>query len=159
TLDEHYSELKASARRRLGSLYNPADYPDSLSGLFEVHWDFPSVEPPDYLLQLSPAIYEQQSALAAARFAQAIQLAEQGFVSEFAKLVSHLTERLNNDVAGERKIFRDSAIQNLTDFFDRFRDLNVRSNEQLDALVADAQRLVQGVKPQDLRDNAGLRQQ
>src|SRR5262249_14982199 len=66
-LDQHYSELKASARRRLGSLYNPADYPDSLQGLFEIHWDFPSVEPPDYLMQLSPAIYEQQSALAAAR--------------------------------------------------------------------------------------------
>ena len=34
----------------------------------------------------------------------------------------------------------------------------MRSNEQLDNLVADAQRIVQGVEPQLLRDNRGLRQ-
>lgn len=45
-LDDHYSELKAAARRRLGELYNAADYPSSLEGLFAVEWDFPSVEGP-----------------------------------------------------------------------------------------------------------------
>ena len=45
-LDEHYAELRSAARERLGSLYDPQDYPDSLDGMFEVSWDFPSVEPP-----------------------------------------------------------------------------------------------------------------
>ena len=58
----HYGELKAAARRRLGQLFDPADYPRALHGLFGVDWDFPSVEPPDYLLQLSPALYEQEQA-------------------------------------------------------------------------------------------------
>ena len=40
----------------------------------------------------------------------------------------------------------------------RFRQLNIGSNEQLDRLVADAQQVVRGVKPQALRDNDGLRQ-
>jgi hypothetical protein len=35
-LDRHYSELKAAARQRLGRLFNSADYPDSLTGLFGV---------------------------------------------------------------------------------------------------------------------------
>jgi hypothetical protein len=35
--------------------------------------------------------------------------------------------------------------------------VNVRSNPQLDALVAEAQRVVRGVGPQDLRDRNGLR--
>ena len=43
--------------------------------------------------------------------------------------------------------------------FERFRRLNVRSNEDLDRLVAQAQQLVQGITPQDLRDNGQLRQQ
>ena len=43
-------------------------------------------------------------------------------------------------------------------FFERFRSLNVRSNDQLDRLVADVQRVVRGVGPQDLRESAGLRQ-
>ena len=50
-------------------------------------------------------------------------------------------------------------MENLREFFDRFRQLNVRSNEQLDELVGQAQRIVQGVKPQDLRENQPLRQQ
>lgn len=49
-------------------------------------------------------------------------------------------------------------MEHLTGFLDRFRRLNVRSNEQLDALVEQARRVVQGVGPQELRDSAGLRQ-
>ena len=47
---------------------------------------------------------------------------------------------------------------NLADFFSRFEELNVRSSPELDALVEEAQRLVQGVSPQKLRDNDSLRQ-
>ena len=54
-LDEHFSELKSTARQRLGRLYTAGDYPDSLRGPFDVSWDFPSIEPPDYLRQLNPA--------------------------------------------------------------------------------------------------------
>jgi hypothetical protein len=90
-LDEHYAELKSAARERLGSLFNEADYPTSLRGMFQVAWDFPAVE-------------------------------------------------------------------NLTQFFERFRELNVRSNEQLDELVNHCQHVVSGVEPQSLRDNNVLRQ-
>src|SRR4051794_33447459 len=54
TLDRHFEHLKAAARDRLGSLFNPADYPPTLRGLFGVEFDFPSVEPPEYLLRLNP---------------------------------------------------------------------------------------------------------
>jgi hypothetical protein len=94
----------------------------------------------------------------AQRFEEAVRLAEQGFVAEFAKLVSHLTERLRDEVGGERRIFRDTVVTNLTEFFGRFQRLNVRSNQDLDALVARAQDLVREVRPQDLRDNHSLRQ-
>jgi hypothetical protein len=158
TLDDHYAELRATARRRLGELYNSADYPPTLQGLFEVEWDFPSVEPPEYLLQLSPALYEQERNRVASRFEEAVQLAEQTFISELGKLISHLSERLTSDGSGERKVFRDSAVNNLAEFFDRFKQLNVRSNEELDDLVEQAQRIVHGVDAQGLRDNNALRQ-
>jgi hypothetical protein len=157
-LDGHYSELKAAARRRLGELYSPDDYPPRLTGLFGIEWDFPSVEPPNYLMELSPSLYEQERQRVAARFEEAVQLAEQAFLSELARLVSHLTERLTNDGTGPRKVFRDSAIGNLTEFFEQFKQLNVHSNADLDALVERAQRIVQGVEAQELRDNNALRQ-
>jgi hypothetical protein len=153
-----YDQIKADARQRLGRLYNPQDYPSEVRGLFSVSWEFPSIDPPSYLMQLNPDIYRQEQERVAQRFEQAVQLAEQAFIGELAKLVSHLTERLTTGQDGEKKVFRDSAIANLTEFFSRFRDLNVRSNAQLDRLVEQAQQIVRGVQPQELRDNDGLRQ-
>ena len=158
TLDRRYSELRTAARDRLGSLYNSADYPESLRGMFSVEFDFPAVEPPDYLQQLNPELYQQECQRVQSRFDEAVRLAEEAFTVELAKLISHLTERLSGQEDGKLKVFRDGVVENLTEFFQRFCDLNVRSSEQLDHLVADAQRIIRGVEPQDLRDNAGLRQ-
>jgi hypothetical protein len=157
-LDASYDELKSAARRRLGSLYNPTDYPATLRGWFDVSCDFPSVEPPEYLRQLSPQLYAQEAARVAARFEEAVGLAEQAFTEELSKLISHLTERLSGSEDGRPKVFRDSAIENLREFFDRFRMLNIRSDQELDSLVGQAQRIVRGVEPQTLRDDLPLRQ-
>jgi hypothetical protein len=45
-LNAAYDEVKADARRRLGRLFNPSDYPPKVRGLFAVDRDFPAVEPP-----------------------------------------------------------------------------------------------------------------
>ncbi len=157
-LDEHYEELKQYARQRLGSLYSPADYPPSLEGTFALSWDFPSVEPPDYLRQLSPELYRRECRRVQARFNQAVELAEQAFAEELHRLVSHLTERLSGQQDGKPKVFRDSAVANLTEFFERFRQLNLHSDRQLDELVDHCQCIVQGVEPQRLRENRPMRE-
>ncbi len=157
-LDEHYAELKTAARERLGSLFNPSDYPESVRGLFGVTWEYPNIEPPAYLEHLNPALYEEESQRVAARFDEAVQLAEQAFVSELTGLVAHLTERLTGQVDNKPKVFRNSSVENLVEFFRRFRQLNVRSNQELDELVSQAEQIVQGVEPQSLRDNQVLRQ-
>jgi len=157
-LDEQYAELRSAAAQRLGSLYNDADYPPTLAGAFDVSWDFPSVEPPSYLQQLNPELYAQECERVQARFDEAVQLAEQAFTEELSSLVTHLTERLAGRDDGRPKIFRDTAVENLHDFFERFRSLNVRSNEQLVSLVSQCQQVVEGVAPQTLRDSSERRQ-
>jgi hypothetical protein len=160
TLDRYFEELKETAATRPGSLFNPADYPATLVGLFGVAWDYPNIEPPDYLLGLSPDLYRQEQERVKARFEEAVQLAEQAFLDEFAKVVAQLAERVSGtNENGTPKVFRDSAIENLSDFFERFRSLNVRSNQQLDDLVTQAQRAVRGVVAQDLRDNQSIRRE
>lgn len=157
-LDGYFAAMKAAAQERLGRLYDPGDYPASLRGLFAVEWDFPSVEPPEYLLRLNPHLYQQERQRIAARFDEAVKLAEEAFTAEFARLVSHLTERLGDGAGGERKVFRDSAVTNLAAFFERFRHLNVRSSADLDRLVETAQRTVRGVEPGAIRSSDQLRQ-
>ncbi|MEQ8788675.1 MAG: hypothetical protein RIC55_20360 [Pirellulaceae bacterium] len=156
-LNRQYGALKSAAAQRLGSLFNESDYPATLDGLFALEWDFPSVEPPDYLQQLKPELYQQECQRVSARFEEAVQLAEQAFLDELGGLVAHLTERLTGETDGRPKIFRDSAVTNLLEFFERFQQLNISSNEQLDELVERARRIIQGREPQQLRDDEGLR--
>lgn len=158
-LDQHYEELRSTARERLGVLFNLGDYPASLRGLFGIAWDFPSVEPPEYLSRLSPRLFEQECDRVSARFNEAVQLAEEAFLNELNRLVSHLSERLSGQDDGRPKVFRDSAVENLREFFTRFQQLNVRSNTELDAVVDQARRILRGVEPQALRDNTARRQQ
>lgn len=158
-LDGHYHELRSAAQRRLGTLYNASDYPSSLLGLFSVEWDFPSVEPPEYLRQINPELYEQEQARVIARFEDAVRLAEEAFTGELAKLISHLVDRVSGTSDGKPKIFRDTAVTNLHEFFERFRTLSVRSDADLERLVDQAQQLLQGVEPQALRNSQSSRQQ
>ena len=157
-LNEHYGELRNAAREQLGDLFDSNDYPTSLNGQFGIEHDFPSVEPPPYLRQLSPDLYRQECQRMQARFGEAVELAEQAFTEELARLVDHLTERLSGSDDGKPKVFRDTAVTNLTEFFERFHQLNVRSNTDLDDLVVTAQGIVRGLEPQGLRDSASLRQ-
>lgn len=157
-LQRHYGELVDQARERLGNLFDPGDYAESLSDLFAIEWDYPSCEPPEYLLRVSPQLYYSECARVQTRFDEAVRLAEQAFADELGQLVSHLAERLSGDDVGSGKVFRDTAVTNLLEFFERFQRLNIRSDDQLDRLVADARRVVTGVQPQDLRDHAAMRQ-
>lgn len=253
----YQSDLLPEARARLKDLFSAADYPSSLVGLFRFDWEYPSCEPPNFLQQLNPELYEAEQRRAAARFDQAIGLMEDAFLAEFQEIVQNLSQRLTpqpvndwvyegpiemairarmaeiqpvelvsspdepdamptpvyaeeqlaelatleaqlplamgRDVeqrdhkvswrpAGggktqrrtyesaeaaeaelmrlgcrktnsrtERRRFKEAAVANLSAFFDRFQQLSIRSNADLDALVEQAKNAVQGVDANALR--------
>jgi len=141
-LSGQYEQIKSEARRRLGSLFNPADYPTTFDGMFDLEVSYPPIEPPHYLIALNPGVFEAEQARVRERFESAVELAEQAYAGELQKLVTHLAERLTGLQDGQPKVFRDTAITNFTEFFDRFRRLNVRSNPELDALVDQAREVI-----------------
>jgi hypothetical protein len=153
-----YDQIKSEAQRRLGALYNASDYPSSLDGLFDMEWSVVPIEPPQYLVALNPEVFQQEQARVRERFESAVELAEQAFATELQRLTAHLAERLTGMHDGQPKIFRDSAVENLREFFERFRRLNIRSSPELDALVEQAQQTINGIEPQTLRDSNRLRQ-
>jgi len=157
-LASQYDTMKSEAQRRLGTLFNASDYPTTLDGLFDLEVSYPTIEPPNYLMALHPEVYQQEQARVRERFEGAVELAEQSFAVELQRLVSHLAERLTGLSDGQPKVFRDSAVENLREFFERFRRLNIRSSPELDALVEQAQQTIMGVEPQTLRDSNRLRQ-
>jgi hypothetical protein len=157
-LASQYDQIKSEAQRRLGALFNATDYPTTLDGLFDLEWSVVPIEPPQYLVALNPEVFQQEQARVRERFENAVELAEQAFATELQRLTAHLAERLTGLHDGQPKVFRDSAVENLREFFERFRRLNIRSSPELDALVEQAQQTINGIEPQTLRDSNRLRQ-
>jgi hypothetical protein len=156
-LQAEFENIKARAREHLGSLYDPSDYPTSLEGMFQINWEYPSVEPPRYLMQFNPELYEQEQRRIQQRFEQSITMAEDAFAEKLQELVEHLVERLSDNSDGKPKVFQKSTVENFRAFYEEFKNLNVRGNTELDSLVSRANDLVSGVDAQDLRNSARLR--
>jgi hypothetical protein len=89
-----YDTIKSEAQRRLGSLYNASDYPQTLDGLFDLEVSYPTIEPPNYLMALHPEVFQAEQARVRERFESAVELAEQAFATELQRLTAHLAERL-----------------------------------------------------------------
>lgn len=158
-LQLHFEDIKAEARNKLGVLFNPNDYPPDVASKFKVEWDYPPLDPPNYLASTSPALYEQEQEKLRQRFVEAAELAEEAFITEFANLTEHLADRLTPEADGSQKIFHASAVENLREFFDRFSKLNLTGNERIEELVATARKAVSGVSPKQIRSAEALRAQ
>lgn len=158
-LQNLYDDVLQQAHQLLRDLYNPSDYPLAVTDLFAVTWEYPNVDPPSYLRQLSPEIYAAQCRVVEARFQEAVLQAEQAFVSQFAELLDSLMQRLTGE-GHERKMFKADSADRLREWFRSFRHLNVTSSEQLEALVDRAERIVAGIEqPRTLNQSTALQQQ
>jgi hypothetical protein len=153
-----YETIKIAAREKLGQLYNPADYPPTLEGMFSISWEYPPVEPPRYLMNFNPELYEREQSRIQQRFENAVAMAEEAFAEQLSDMVSHLIERLADNPDGTQKVFRTSSIENIKEFYENFRKMNVRSNPQLESLISQASNLVSGVSTQEIRTDKSLRQ-
>jgi hypothetical protein len=157
-LQLEYEAIKVAAREKLGQLYNPSDYPATLEGMFTISWEYPPVEPPRYLMNFNPELYEQEQSRVQQRFENAVTMAEEAFAEQLSDMVSHLIERLADNPDGTQKKFRSTAVDNFKEFYENFRKMNVRSNPQLESLISQASNLVSGVSVQELRTDKSLRQ-
>ena len=160
-LEGVWSSLLDAAQERLGDLFDRSDYPDNLEELFSVSWSYPETSVPTYLMAIDPGLYRREQQRISERFDRAVELAEQAVTEEFSSMVAHLFERLSDDASGERKVFRDSAVENLREFFGRFRQLPIHgaSADQLEALINQVQGVLGGISPRNLRESGGLRQE
>ena len=148
--------IVADAQKRLQDAFSWSDYPVNLAQLYDMQIDYPNLQP---ATDLPVEIYEQQQQLAQAKLQEAVTLFTTAMTTEFHELVTTLRERLTPSLNGSRKLFRDSAIESLNAFFDRFQRLSIGDHRTLDDLVAQARQLLLGIEPAELRQSPLLRQE
>ena len=154
-----YESAAASAASRLGSLYDPRDYPslERVMAAFSIETRYITFGTPGTLKSISPTIYAREVEKAKASVAAAAEEIKQVMRANMADLVDHLSERLQKKPDGSQKIFRDSLIGNVKEFLATFQARNIVDDNDLAVLVARAGELLEGVDSNDLRTNDQMR--
>lgn len=158
-LNTALNDYKEEAKQRLGTLYNESDYPHTVIGKFTFSIEYVNVEPDRRLLDIHPEIYAREVQRVKARFSEAIELTEAAFQEEFAKLISHLTDRLTSKEDGTRKSLSTAAIENITKFFDRLETMPIRSSQELEELISQAKQVMAGVDLKKLKKSDHAREE
>ena len=153
-LDEAYAEVIAKAEVDLQDLFNRSEYPASLSAAYSIEWEYPSVEPPNWMKEVHPEAYAAQVRIINARFEDAVTQTETLFAEEFAKVVEHLAERLGKDEeTGEFHSIQTSNIDNVKKFIEKFREMNFGGNTSMAELIDQAEKLIDGKTTKSLKKN------
>ena len=154
-----YPALVEAAKKRLGPLHDPTQYPPAAAvrRLFGFEWQVVEIVTPNEKLRtISQALFEKEKAKAEAVWVSAVGQINDALAEGMADVVAHLGERLGGgDEAPKR--FRETAIKRVTDFLDSFAQRNVTGNADLARLVDQARKLLSGVDVKSVKKDGDLR--
>lgn len=145
------------AKKKLNGQFCEDDYPAkyNLPFLFDIEWSWFEFKVPE---DMPKTVVEREKAKLEEKFTEARQDIIDALRLSFEGLVASMADRLTIVPGEKQKIFRDSLVTNMRDFIEAFNDRNIFRDGDLEALVAKAKGLLDGVNPQLLRDNLRTRE-
>jgi hypothetical protein len=162
-LDEfelRYPDVIAAAKERLGSLFNPDDYPafPAIRAQYSTTYKFVSNTVPEEIQRISQQIYDQEQARILAECAAVTGLIQNTLRDRFVDLVNHFSERLGMDEkTGKPRRFHGSNVEHFESFIKAFSDMNLTGDTDLAELVKKADVLIKGADPGKIRTDAEFR--
>jgi hypothetical protein len=147
------------SKKRLNGLADPTDYPsaEEFERAFVIAHSFESFGTPEALEGIDPEIYRRELAKAKDRVTDAAEKIAEALTLEAKDLVDRMVERLEPGADGRQKVFRDSLVENLSDFFAKLPIRNITGKAELEAVAKRAEAVLQGVDPESLRQNTSIR--
>lgn len=154
-----YQAARLDAERRLGSLYNPTDYPavDVVRGKFSLAYQYVEIAAPGRLRDISPEIFERERDKAAAQWSNALEEARSMLRGQLAGLVEHMAERMRPGDDGKPKRFKSSMVEGFQEFLGLFQARNIAGDGELADVVERCRAIMSGVSAEGIRSSDELR--
>ena len=152
-----WPRLVENARYALNGSFNAADYlpAESVPAKFGITYNWLQLDVPE---GLPPEIRKQEEAKLRKQFEDAQKEIIEALREGFAALVDHAVDKLSTKPGEKQKIFRDSLVENFTEFFDTFNARNLMQDEELAKIVEQARNIMGNVGAQTLRESGRARQ-
>jgi hypothetical protein len=144
---------------RLGQLFNKDEYPEAnkIANKFNMRYTImPVPETSDFRVDIASAIKEQLEAEYEEAYNARVAVAMQDAWTRLHNTLEHMAERLSGD---EKKIFRDSMIDNALELTSLLSKLNVTNDPKLEQAREKLEQALVGVTPDDLRKSNGAREE
>lgn len=149
-----YPVLKDDARTRLGTMYDPMDYPavDDIRERFsmEVSMD-PIANASDFRIQLNKGYIDELQRDLEDRLTNR----QKGAVMECWNRLREVVGHMHTKLSDEEAVFRDSLINNARELVSILPGLNFTQDSELESVRQEVENML--VAPERLREDKGLR--
>jgi hypothetical protein len=160
-----YETFRQNAPRRLGSMFNPAEYPsrDEIERKFGFSVDYSNVpEADDFRVDIGDANVARIKADIEARSAAALASVSTSILERIADVLTSMVDRLSAYQPGTEDkrasgTFKDSLVGNVQKLCDILPSLNLTGDKRIDHLTSQLEALA-NVTPGTLRDSETVRQ-
>ena len=154
-----YKDLRKTAKKCLGDLFNEVDYPSDIASKFRFSWRFVVLDVPGKKSRiLSPEVYAREQEKFIQTMEEARSMAIEALREEFAQMVEHISDRFSENKNGDPKIFKNSTVDSFYDYFQTFKERNIFEDGQLAELVERAQAILNGTEADQIRSNTRLKE-
>lgn len=155
-----FEHEKAKAANKLGSLFDPDDYPtaDSLREKFSFRVNYmPLPEAGDFRVDIGNEAVSELRDKYESMYSEKIEQAMSDIWHRVHKALANMSSRLGYDDDGKKLIFRDSLVDNALSMVDLMRKCNVTGSSQMSAMADKLEDALRGMSPDALREDEYLR--
>ena len=155
-----YPQIKNDQAFKLGKYYRADEFPDveTLPRRFKFEYNFlPVPEKGDFRITCEDAIKADLAEQYEKMYQNKLADAMREPWNRLRDMLGRMADRLADTESGERKIFRDSIIDNAVEMCDLLTRLNVTKDPALEEARRMLERAIAGMDPKDLRESQGAR--
>ena len=161
--DEHYDEIIDAARASLikdgrdAKAFDIRNYPASFRGTVTIGWSTYNYRPDETLLEYAPQTYQREKDRVAKTMDDTLARYEQECRDQMQSLVEHLLAKLKAADDGDKVQYNNAATTNFREFFDKFKAMNILSDQAMADLIEQADEALGSTSMQDLKKRPGQR--
>ena len=150
----------SQAQIKLGDMFNPDEYPtgDRLRDKFRFRTNYiPLPEVGDWRVDMEKETIDTLQEHYKNYYSGALNEAMKDVWARMHGALAKMSERLDYTDDANKKIFRDSLVDNVIDIVDLLRDFNVTGDTQMEAMRQRLEDAMRGVTPDALREDESFR--
>lgn len=160
TFVDAYDQNRIQAQQTLGDLFDAQEYPPAESVRHKFRFTLgymPLPEAGDFRVDIGNEAMQELSRRYEKSTAEKLETAMHEVWDRVAEALTRMSERLDYATEQDKKIFRDTLVTNVKDIAALLDTCNITQNAHMTKAAADIKRALEGVTPEGLRHNEGLR--